>query len=97
MQSDGIYRFRYAKKYPDGQQAYDTIARRQDSDIKAKRFETSVNGIFNNGSWNVRGYGYISDRGMPAPIVNGRFGGRGARLSDENYFVQAHLRKNAVP
>lgn len=97
MQSDGIYRFRYAKKYPDGQQAYDTIAKRQDSDIRAKRFETSLNGTLNNGSWNIRGYGYISNRGMPAPIVNGRFGGRGARLSDENYFVQANLRKKLFP
>ncbi|MCJ7934381.1 MAG: TonB-dependent receptor [Chryseobacterium sp.] len=94
MQSDGIYRFRYAKKYPDGQQAYDTIAKRRDSDIKAKRFETSLNGTVNNGSWNIRGYGYISDRGMPAPIVNSRFNGRGARLSDENYFIQANLRKS---
>lgn len=97
MQSDGIYRFRYAKKYPDGQQAYDTIAKRQDSDIHAKRFETSVNGTLNNGSWNVRGYGYISNRGIPAPIVNGRFGARGSRMSDENYFVQGHFRKKIFP
>ncbi|WP_250253700.1 TonB-dependent receptor [Chryseobacterium sp. Marseille-Q3244] len=97
LQSDGIYKYRYAKKFPDGQQAYDTIAKRQDSDIHAKRFETSINGTLNNGSWNVRGYGYISNRGIPAPIVNGRFGARGARMSDENYFVQANFRKKIFP
>lgn len=97
MQSDGIYKYHYGRKYPNGQVANDTIAKRQDSDIKAKRFETSVNGTLNNGSWNVRGYGYISNRGMPASIVNNRFGARGARISDENYFVQAHVRKKVFP
>lgn len=97
LQSDGIYRFRYYKKYPDGALAYDTIAKRFDSDIKAKRFETSFHGTLNNGSWNVRGYGYISDRGIPAAIVNNRFDGRGQRLVDDNYFVQANFKKRLFP
>lgn len=97
LQSDGIYRFRYYKKYPDGALAYDTIAKRFDSDIKAKRFETSFHGVLNNGSWNVRGYGYISDRGIPAAIVNNRFDGRGQRLVDDNYFVQANFKKRLFP
>ncbi|MGL6128514.1 TonB-dependent receptor plug domain-containing protein [Chryseobacterium artocarpi] len=97
LQSDGIYKYRYGKKYSNGQTAYDTIAKRYDSDIKTKRFETSVNGILNNGNWNVRGYGFISDRGIPAPIVNNRFDARGARMRDESYFVQANLRKKLFP
>jgi len=97
LQSNGIYRFRYRKKYPDGAIAYDTIAKRFDSDIKAKRFETSFHGTLNNGSWNVRGYGYLSDRGIPAAIVNNRFDGRGQRLVDENYFIQANFRKKLFP
>lgn len=97
MQSDGLYRFRYVRKYPNGETANDTIAKRYDSDIKAKRFETAVNGTLNNGAWNIRGYGYISDRGMPASVVNNRFKPRGARMSDENYFVQAHFRKKLFP
>ncbi|PKF75503.1 TonB-dependent receptor [Chryseobacterium sp. PMSZPI] len=97
LQSDGIYKFRYAKKYPNGTTAYDTIAKRKDSDITAKRFETSVNGTLNNGSWNLRGYGYISNRGMPGSIVNGRFNARGSRMFDENYFVQANFRKKLFP
>ena len=97
LQSDGVYKYRYGKKYSNGQTAYDTIAKRYDSDIKTKRFETSLNGILNNGNWNVRGYGFISDRGIPAPIVNNRFDARGARMRDESYFVQANLRKKLFP
>ena len=97
LQSDGIYKFRYFKKYPDGEIANDTIAKRFDSDINSKRFETSLHGNLENGSWNVRGYGYLSNRGIPGAIVNGRFGARGQRLIDENYFVQANFRKKIFP
>lgn len=97
IQSDGIYKYRYKKKYPDGEIANDTIARRHDSDIRAKRFETSLNGNLNNGSWNIRGYGYLSDRGIPAAIVNNRFDGRGERQTDGNLFVQGSFRKKIFP
>lgn len=97
IQSDGVYKYRYTKKYPDGEIAYDTIAKRMDSDIHAKRFETSLNGTVNNGSWNVRGYGYLSNRGIPAAIVNNRFDGRGQRHADENYFVQGTFKKKIFP
>ncbi|ANF50369.1 ligand-gated channel protein [Chryseobacterium glaciei] len=97
MQSDGVYKYRYSRKYPDGAIAYDTIFKRVDSDIKAKRFETSVNGTLNNGNWNVRGYGYLSNRGIPGAIVNNRFDARGQRMVDENYFVQANFRKKIFP
>lgn len=97
LQSDGLYKFRYSRKYPNGTIASDTISKRYDSDIKAKRFETAVNGTLNNGSWNIRGYGYISNRGIPAPIVKNRFKARGARMLDENYFVQANFRKKLFP
>lgn len=97
LQSDGLYKFRYSRKYPNGTIASDTISKRYDSDIKAKRFETAVNGTLNNGSWNIRGYGYISNRGIPAPIVKSRFKARGARMLDENYFVQANFRKKFFP
>lgn len=97
LQSDGIYKFRYRKKYPDGETAYDTIAKRFDSDINSKRFETSLHGTLNNGNWNVRGYGYLSNRGIPGAIVNNRFGARGQRMIDENYFVQANLIKKIFP
>ena len=97
IQSDGVYKYRYQKKYPDGEVAYDTIAKRFDSDIRAKRFETSLNGTINNGSWNVRGYGYLSNRGIPSAIVNNRYDGRGQRQVDENYFVQSTFKKKIFP
>lgn len=97
LQSNGMYKYRYRKKYPDGEVAYDTIAKRLDSDIRAKRFETSMNGALSNGSWNVRGYGYLSDRGIPAAIVNNRFNGRGQRQTDENFFIQGSFRKKIFP
>ncbi len=97
LESDGVYKFRYFKRYPDGAIAYDTIAKRQDSDIKARRFETTLNGAIRNGTWNIRGYAYNSNRGIPAAIVNGRFGARGSRMTDDNYFVQATFRKKLFP
>ncbi|SDQ34548.1 Outer membrane cobalamin receptor protein [Chryseobacterium soldanellicola] len=97
IQSDGVYKYRYKKKYPDGEVAYDTIAKRFDSDIHAKRFETSLNGTISNGSWNIRGYGYLSNRGIPSAIVNNRFDGRGQRQVDENYFVQGTFKKKIFP
>lgn len=97
LQSDGVYKFRYKKKYPDGEIANDTIAKRFDSDITSKRFETSLHGEMKDGSWTVRGYGYLSDRGIPAAIVNNRFGGRGQRLRDNSYFVQGSIRKKLFP
>lgn len=93
LQSDGVYKFRYHKKYPNGKTAYDTIAKRQDSDIRAKRWEL---GVFGKG-WDARGYAYESDRGIPAAIVNGRFGARGQRLNDRNYFIQTSFKKKMFP
>lgn len=93
LQSDGVYKFRYHKKYPNGKTAYDTIAKRQDSDIRAKRWEL---GVFGKG-WDARGYAYESDRGIPAAIVNGRFGARGQRLNDRNYFIQTSFKKKIFP
>lgn len=97
IQSDGQYKYKYQKKHPDGTIANDTIATRYDSYITAKRFETSLQGNLNNGDWNVRGYGYISDRGIPSAIVNNGFDPKGQKLLDRNYFVQAHLRKKIFP
>ncbi len=97
LQSDGVYKFRYRRLNLDNSVAYDTIAKRLDGDITAKRFESGWYGKMDGGNWAVRGYAYLSDRGIPAAIVNGRFGARGQRLIDENYFVQGHWRKKIFP
>lgn len=97
VQSRGLYKYKYQKKNADGSVANDTIARRYDSYIRAKRFETGFNGTIKDGSWNVRGYGYISDRGIPTAIVNNDFGPKGQQMLDENYFIQANFRKKLFP
>lgn len=97
VQSDGLYKYKYQKKNSDGSVANDTIAKRYDSYIRAKRFETSLQGIINNGNWNIRGYGYISDRGIPTAVVNNGFHPKGQKMLDENYFVQANFRKKIFP
>lgn len=97
LESDGIYRFRYTKKKLDGTIAYDTLAKRYDSDIQSKRLETAIFTKLDRGSWEARAYAYQSNRGLPAPIVNGGFKERGQRLRDENYFLQTTLRKKLFP
>lgn len=96
LQSDGIYKYHYKRKFLDGSIAYDTIAKRFDGDVKTKRFETGIYGTLNNGDWTIRAYGFLSDRGLPAPIVKNRFDGRGQRLKDENYFIQASIKKKLL-
>jgi len=93
LQTDGVYKYHYKRKFLDGSIAYDTIAKRFEGDVKTKRFETGIYGKLNNGDWNIRGYGFLSDRGIPAAIVKNRFDGRGQRLKDENYFIQASIKK----
>ncbi|MDR2235951.1 MAG: TonB-dependent receptor [Chryseobacterium sp.] len=97
VQSRGLYKFKYQKKNADGSVANDTVARRYDSYIRAKRFETGFNGTINDGSWSVRGYGYISDRGIPTAITNNNFKPKGQQMLDENYFIQANFRKKLFP
>ena len=93
IQSNGIYKFRYKRLNLNGTTAYDTIAKRKDGQIEAKRLELGLLGRGNQSEWNVKGYLYLSDRGIPAAIVRGRFGGRGQTLVDNNYFVQGSYQK----
>ena len=93
VQSNGVYKFRYKRLNLNGTTAYDTIAKRRDGQIEAKRLELGLLGRGNQSEWNVKGYLYLSDRGIPAAIVRGRFGGRGQTLVDNNYFVQGSYQK----
>ena len=69
------------------------MAKRKDGQSEAKRLELGLLGRGNQSEWNVKGYLYLSDRGIPAAIVRGRFGGRGQTLVDNNYFVQGSYQK----
>ena len=94
IQSNGEYKFRYSRKNLDQSIAYDTTALRKDGQIEAKRAEIGLFGDHETVQWNIKGYGYISDRGIPAAIVRNQFGKKGQTLVDKNYFVQATLQKN---
>ena len=93
IKSNGQYKFRYSKSLSDGSKAYDTTATRKDGQIEAKRLELGIYGKSNTTSWNVKGYAYQSDRGIPGAIVRNRFDARGQTLVDKNYFLQGTYHK----
>ena len=93
IKSDGEYIFRVIKRNADNSIAYDTTAIRKDGQIEAKRFEVGIYGNHGNLTWNVKGYDYLSDRGIPAAIIRNGFGIKGQKLIDKNYFTQGSVQK----
>lgn len=83
----GRYKFRYRKVLHDGTVAWDTTAVRQNGDVNALRAEGGVFGYLPNGKWNVKGYFYGSERGIPGAIVNNVWT-HSQRQWDRNAFVQ---------
>ena len=93
LTASGKYKFRYERRYPNGETAWDTAAVRQNGDIHAERIEANLFGRLYQGSWQVKGYLYNSARGIPGAIVNNVWR-RGERQQDLNTFVQAAFDKN---
>ena len=93
LRSNGKYKFRYRRLNVDRSVAYDTTATRQNGDIWAWRLEGNVHGFMDGGYWNVKGYTYNSERGIPGAIVNNVWR-RGERQWDHNYFTQATWQRN---
>ena len=93
LTASGKYKFRYERRYPNGETAWDTTAVRQNGDIHAERIEANFFGRLYQGSWQVKGYLYNSARGIPGAIVNNVWR-RGERQQDLNTFVQAAYDKN---
>ena len=93
LSASGKYKFRYRRKYADGSLAYDTTAIRQNGDIHAERVELNLHGRLYQGGWQLKGYLYNSERGIPGAIVNNVWR-RGERQGDLNTFFQAHYYKN---
>lgn len=91
--ASGKYSFRYRRQNPLGEVVYDTTAVRRNGDINATRIEGALYGYINNGSWNIRGYTYNSERGVPGAIVNNVWR-RGERLWDTNSFLQGYFKKD---
>lgn len=96
IQSNGKYKFQYRRLNIDGAVAYDTMAVRKNSDIKAFRLESGLYGKIHNGSWQAKVYFYNSDRGLPGAIVKNVFY-NGERQGDKNFFIQGHYIKEVSP
>jgi len=85
--ANGRYKFRST----DG--GYDTTAVRHNADISAQRVEAGLNGKLNDSSaWDVKGYLYNSDRGLPAAVVRHNFTST-QREWDRNIFFQASYKR----
>ena len=93
LTASGKYKFRYERRYPNGETAWDTTAVRQNGDIHAERIEANLFGKLHQGSWQLKGYLYNSARGIPGAIVNNVWR-RGERQQDLNTFFQAAYDKN---
>ena len=93
LTASGKYKFRYERRYPNGQTAWDTTAVRNNGDIHAERIEANIFGRLDQGSWQLKAYLYNSARGIPGAIVNNVWR-RGERQLDLNTFVQAAFDKN---
>lgn len=90
--ANGRYKFRYKRMNIDGTVAYDTTAVRQNGDVEALRTELAAYGLIRGGKWNINGYFYTSDRGIPGAIVNNVFR-HGERQVDKSAFGQGAFQK----
>ena len=93
LTASGKYKFRYERRYPNGETAWDTTAVRQNGDIHAERVEANLYGRIDQGGWQAKAYLYNSARGIPGAIVNNVWR-RGERQQDLNTFVQADFNKS---
>ncbi|MCR4852703.1 MAG: TonB-dependent receptor, partial [Prevotella sp.] len=93
LTASGKYRFRYLRKNLDGTTAWDTTAVRENGDIHAERVEANLHGVLNQGTWQLKGYLYNSQRGIPGAIVNNVWR-RGERQGDLNTFVQGQYQRS---
>lgn len=85
--ANGRYRFRYSRRLPSGEMAWDTTAVRQNGDLHALRLEAGAFGSLDGGSWMAKAYYYDSERGIPGAIVNNVWK-NSQRQWDRNFFLQ---------
>ena len=93
LTASGKYKFRYRRVNIDGTTAWDTTAVRQNGDIHAERLEANLYGTLNQGYWQLKGYAYNSQRGIPGAIVNNVWR-RGERQGDLNTFAQGQWQRS---
>lgn len=72
---------------------YDTIARRENTDLEAIRIESILNGRVKGGAWRTHLYFYNSERGLPDAVIENRLKPTspelGQRQKDRNIFIQS--------
>jgi len=72
-------------KYP----CFDTTLVRENGDIRSLRLEAQLFGRVQGGAWQVRVYGYGSERGFPGPVIRRlSFPFSAERQADQDLFVQ---------
>lgn len=94
--ANGRYKFRYKRKNLDGTVAYDTTAVRRNGDVESLRSEFGLYGYTPEGKWNINGYFFTSDRGIPGAIVNNVFR-HGERQVDKSAFGQGAYQMRLSP
>ncbi len=68
---------------------FDTTLVRENGDIRSLRLEAQLFGRVRGGSWQVRVYGYGSERGFPGPVIRRlSFPFSAERQADQDLFVQ---------
>lgn len=89
MEAHGRYKFRLRDNN------YDTIAVRENTDVKAFRFESALHRSLKHGIWKSQLYLYHSTRGLPDATVGNRLKPTspelGQRQRDRNIFFQSSL------
>lgn len=93
--ANGRYKFRYKRMQLNGDVAYDTTAVRKNGDVQAFRAEAGLHGFLRDGKWNLNGYFYTSERGIPGAIVNNVFR-HGERQADKAAFGQGAFEKKVA-
>lgn len=96
VNADGKYKFYQKTALPNGAMAWEREGIRTNGDVESLRAEAGVFGKMNGGKWNLKGYYYDSERGIPGAITKNTeiFS---SRQWDRNFFVQGSLEKEISP